>query len=164
MDAESRMALALNGKFFWEPTTLPLEPDSPSVKAIRRAQRQHAKGAEQIVLARPAPINSIKPMTSKLGAHSEELVPVLKAISIAYDVSVDDLLGKSTSTFFTAAKSHLYWAIFRYLPKISYLEAGRMIRKSHTTVMHGRKLFEKNPNPDMIAKVDLLMGRAHGQR
>lgn len=161
-DLEAEMAKALNGKFFWEPTTVPNFFVCKEVDELRGAQRQHATGAVNVITARvekdKSNVNSIKPITRKLTGRTKAIEPVLRAISVVYDVAVDDLLARSTSRYHARAKTHLYWALFRYIPGMSYPEAGRILDKCHSTVLHGKKLFEKNPDKAKIAEVDKLMG------
>lgn len=162
-DLEAQMAKALNGTFVWEPTTIPSVFISNEVNDLRRAQREHAVNAVSVITARAekykSNLNSIKPVNRKFTGRDKVIEPVIRAISIAYDVSIDDLLAKSTSRYHARAKAHLCWAIFRYIQKMSYPEAGRLLGKNHSTVMHGKKLFEKTYDAVKVAEVDVLMGR-----
>lgn len=159
-DIESEMNAALNGKFFWEPTSNPGDKDSGSLD-IRRAQRKIA-GKARVVTTRISSdvvsVESIKPMKRVLKGEEKVLEPIVRAISEAYDVSMDNIFASSTSRKYAKAKMHLYWAMFKYIPGLSLSEAGRLIRKCRTTVLHGRTMFEKNMDMRKVVEVDRLMG------
>lgn len=158
---EDEMNAAFSGKFFWEPSTNPNDRDVGGSVAIRQAQRKIA-GDVRIVTTKSSPdainIESVKPMTRILKGEEKVLEPILRAISTAYDVSMDTLMSGTTSYKYSNAKFHLYWAMFRYIPGMSLAEAGRLLDKCHTTVRHGKATFEKNMDKYKVAEVDRLMG------
>lgn len=159
MDLEAKMAAALNGKFFWEPTTLSQTIECSDTMAIRQAQEEFSKGAKHVITARRMPdlkVNAIKKPKNVFRGIDKSVIPVLEAVSYAYDISVDDLLGKSTSPEFKRAKNHLYWSLHKYL-NVSYGQLGRMLGKCHTTIIHGKKVFDENLNPEKIAEVEKYM-------
>lgn len=160
-DLESALAAHLEGKFFWEPTSTPDDCDNVASKEIRAAQKKIAGKAKNLIPGKSyglVKVNSIKPSSIVLDKERAALSPIIKAVSHAYDVSVDDLLGKSTSQDFAEAKRHLSWAVFRYIPGVSLPEAGRLLGKHHTTVLHGRKTFQSKQNFEKVVEVEQLMG------
>lgn len=160
-DLEAALAAHLNGKFFWEHTETLDEGSAPSeVVAIRQAQRKFAKGAKQITARNKdiGNINSGKPMSRILKGEQEMLAPLIKAICEVYDVSPDDLMSHKKLWSLAKARKHFYWSIFRYFPSVSLLQAGRLVGKNHTTVLHGRQSFEKDYDIEMVGVVDELMG------
>ena len=162
-DLEDRLAAHLNGKFFWEHTTIPHEDSAGEARHIRAVQKKLSAGAVHIVPARAIDpnlkMNSIKPMKIVLKGEQAAAEPILRAISEAYDVAIDDLLGKSTRRDLAPAKRHLCWALFRYIPNLSLPEAGRLLQKCHSTVLHSRDCFNRNQDYAKVVEVDKLMGR-----
>ena len=162
-DLEAALAAHLNGKFFWEPTNnLDDIEESRDALEIRKAQRVFAKGAKNITTRNknlkeiPAP----KPKKISLAGDQKKIEPIVNAISYAYNVSPVQLMSRSTSTTLAKPKRHLYWALFRYIPDMSFIEAGRLMGgKCHTTVMHGVETFKANQDHEKIVEVDRLMGR-----
>jgi len=160
-DAEAELLAALDGKFFWEPSSNPDDKDNGNSLAIRKIQQKFAKNARIVNTKRgPDVINteSIKPMKRVLKGEEKVISPIIQAISTAYDISMDDLLGKSTSQKFAKPKMHLYWALFKYIPNLSLAESGRLMNKCHTTVLHGRRMFQKNMDMMKVVEVERLMG------
>lgn len=162
-DLEAALAAHLNGKFFWEPTNnLDETEESRDALEIRRAQRVFAKGAKNIT-TRNRDLKEITPPKPKkicLAGEQKKIEPIVNAISYAYNVPPDQLISRSTSTSLAKPKRHLYWALFRYIPGMSFKEAGRLLGgKCHTTVMHGVATFKENQDHAKIVEVDLLMGR-----
>ena len=161
MDLEAQFAEFLKGKFFWEPTAHPDDYENKEAMSIRKAQKKFSAGAEHIIPGRIRPaefIETIKPMTLVLPSERKVVRPILDAISAAYNVSIDDLLGRSTSYKFVKAKRHLCWAMFRYLPNMNFTMAGKLLDKNHTTVMHGKNIFQKNMDHVKILEVDAIVG------
>ena len=162
-DLEAALAAHLEGKFFWEPTNnLDETEESRMALDIRKAQRAFAKGAKNITTRNknlkeiPAP----KHPSISLAGEQKEIEPIVNAISYAYNVSPVQLISRSTSTSIAKAKRHLYWALFRYIPRMSFKEAGRLLGgKCHTTVMHGVSTFNADQDHAKIVEVDRLMGR-----
>lgn len=160
-DLEAALAAHLNGKFFWEHTEMLDEGSAPAeVVAIRQAQKKFAKGAKHITARNKGlgNLNSGKALSRTLKGEQEMLEPLIKAVCEAYDVSPDDLMSHKRMWNITKARKHFYWAIFRYFPSVSLLQAGRLVGKNHTTVLHGRQSFEDNYNIEMVGVVDKLMG------
>lgn len=160
-DLEAALAAHLNGKFFWEHTEMLDEGSAPDeVVAIRKAQKKFAKGAKHITARNKdlGNLNSGKAMSRVLKGEQEMLEPLIKAVCEAYDVSPDDLMSHKRMWNITKARKHFYWAIFRYFPSVSLLQAGRLVGKNHTTVLHGRQSFEDDYNIEMVGVVDQLMG------
>lgn len=161
-DLEDAFAAHLNGKFFWEPTASPEDCDTVASRAIRAAQRKMANGAENIVPGRPREIvgnRYEKPSKIVLNEERKVIAPILKAVAQAYNVSIDDLLGKSTCRAHAQPKRHLSWAVFRYIPNVSLNGAGRLLDKNYTTILHGKREFQAHQDFDKVVEVDRLMGR-----
>lgn len=161
-DLEDAFAAHLNGKFFWEPTAKPEDCDTVAAKAIRAAQKKMAGKAENIIPGRPREIvenRSEKPSKIVLNEERKVIAPILKAVAQAYNISIDDLLGKSTCRAHAQPKRHLSWAVFRYIPNVSLKGAGRLLDKNYTTVLHGKRSFQANQDFDKVVEVDRLMGR-----
>lgn len=158
---EDEMLKALNGKFFWEPSSTPVDFDGSSVE-IRRAQRKHAGKNVKVVSTKIAPdvveIAECKPKPKPLRGQQKVLEPILNAVAKVYNISRDDLVRRTTSHKFRKAKHHFYWAILRYIPKMSYAEAGRILEKCHTTVLHGETMFKKDMDMVKVVEVERELG------
>ena len=160
-DLEAALAAHLNGKFFWEHTEMLDEGGLPAdVAAIRQVQKKFSKGAKDITARNKdlVNINSKKAMRRVLKGEQEMLEPLIRAVCEAYDVSPDDLMSHKKMWNITKARKHFYWAIFRYFPSLSLLQAGRLVGKNHSTVLYGRQSFEDDYNIEMVGVVDELMG------
>jgi len=159
---EELLSEHLNGKFFWEHTVGADETFiSHNVLEIRRAQKEHSKGAVRITAQNKNVVALEKVSRRKkipLRQDQKILEPIILAIAEAYNISADDLLGRSTSYKFAAAKRHYYWAVFRYNPKLSSAEVGRIMGKNHTTIMHGRAMFQKKQDFAKVVEVERLLG------
>jgi chromosomal replication initiation ATPase DnaA len=159
---EQLMAEHLNGKFFWEHTVIQEETaESKAVVAIRHAQRKFAKGARDVTARNRDAVNAVKKAKIQripLRKDQKIIEPVINAIATAYEISVDDLFGRSTSFEFKHAKRHLYWAIFRYHPNLKTSDVGDMLGKNHSTIIHGRALFQKNQDFAKVVEVERLLG------
>lgn len=160
-DLEAALAAHLNGKFFWEHTNNLDDTDKPrEALEIVRAQREFAKGAKNITSRNK---DFVEPKKSKprgvtLPEDQKLIEPVLNAVSSVYEVDAKDILGCSTSQKFAKAKAHFYWAMFRYMPGLSLKELGRIMVKCHTTIKHGRDMFEASQDFEKVVEVDRLMG------
>ena len=156
------MAEHLNGKFFWEHTVIQEETaESKAVVAIRHAQRKFAKGARDVTARNKSSVGrEKKARIQKIPLRKDQKIiePVINAIATAYEISVDDLFGRSTSFEFKHAKRHLYWAIFRYHPNLKTSDVGDMLGKNHSTIIHGRALFQKNQDFAKVVEVERLLG------
>ncbi len=159
---EELMAEHLNGKFFWEHTVIQEETaESKDVVKIRHAQRKFAKGAVDVTARNRGSVGGEKKAKiQKIPLRKEQkiLEPLMNAIATAYEISVDDLFGRSTSFKFKNAKRHFYWAIFRYHPSLKTLDVGDILGKSHSTIVHGRALFQKNQDYAKLVEVERLLG------
>lgn len=155
---EQAMLQALEGKFVWEPTTNPYRHDQDRSKAIREAQKKHAGNVRHIFNVPEAmPLESIKPVKPRvLRGEAAILLPYIKAISEVYDISSENLLGKSTKI--GKPKHHLVWAIMTYMPKMTFAEVGRLLEKNHTTIMHNYKMFKENFDANKVAEVERKLG------
>lgn len=155
------MSKALDGKFFWEPTSAPNETSlSKEVLDIRAVQRQFARGAKQITARRQKAVAVIANTSLEgiLDTDDKEVARVVQAVAKAYNVSTKDLFGKSTSYLFAKAKRHLSWALIKYIPCMSYPEAARILGKNHTTVLSGKQKFDSCQDFEKVVEVERLMG------
>lgn len=162
IDLEAEMAKALDGKFFWEPTaSIDDSSTSKAVLDIRRAQKKFAVGAVNVTARNinGKKVEYVRPMKTVLKGEEKVLEPILKAISKVYGVSADDILSHSREYKFAPAKKHFCWAMFRYIPGMTTLQAGRLLKKCHSTVIHNRSHFDPDKNFEKVVEVDLLMGR-----
>ena len=159
---EELMSEQLNGRFFWEHTVIQEETArSRDEVAIRHAQRKFSKGATQVTTQNKDSVRfekKAKTQTIPLRENQKILEPVMNAIATAYEISVDDLFGRSTSFKFKHAKRHLYWAIFRYYPSLKTSDVGEMLGKNHSTIIHGRAMFQKNQDYAKLVEVERLLG------
>ena len=135
--------------------------ESKAVVAIRHAQRKFAKGARDVTARNRDSVSAGKKAKLQkipLKDNQKILEPVMNAIATAYEISVDDLFGRSTSFEFKHAKRHLYWAIFRYHPNLKTSDVGDMLGKNHSTIIHGRAMFQKNQDYAKLVEVERLLG------
>lgn len=161
-DLEAEMNAALNGKFFWEPTATPDEPATcNNSRDIRRAQKKFAGNAKWVTSRNQVEIPDPRPKVKNILLKEDQIVlePVLKAIATVYGVTMTDLLGKSTSQKFNKAKRHMCWAIIRYIPGMTFAEAGRIMEKCHTTIKHGHDTFQSEQDFSKVVEVEKLMGK-----
>ena len=164
-DDEAALAAFLNGKFFWEPTTTKEDLldsyASKDVLDIRKAQKAFAKDAQNVTTKKKVTKSTapIKLQDRVLRGEEKIMEPVLKAISEVYGFTIKDLLGESKVYKFANAKKHLVWALFRYIPGMTTLEAGRLLKRCHTTVIYNRDRFDANKHFEKVAEVDVIMGR-----
>ena len=161
VDLEAALAAHLNGKFFWEPTSNPDDQTTcKDMLDLRKAQKEFSKGAKHYTsrnkVEPPPAVVKVKPLV--LQEDQKVLEPIINAISHAYKIAPSDLMGRSTSYKFAKAKHHFCWAMFKYIPGLSYAEAGRITGKCHTTIMHGKEMFQKNQDFAKVVEVDQLMG------
>ena len=159
---EELMSEQLNGRFFWEHTVIEEETaQSKDVVAIRHAQRKFAKDAIHVTARNRDSVGfekKAKTQTIPLRKDQKILEPVMNAIATAYEISVDDLFGRSTSFKFKHAKRHFYWAIFRYYPSLKTSDVAEILGKNHSTIIHGRAMFQKNQDYAKLVEVERLLG------
>ena len=159
---EEFMSEQLNGKFFWEHTVIQEETArSRDEVAIRHAQRKFSKGATQVTTQNKDSVGfekKAKIQKIPLRENQKILEPVMNAIATAYEISVDDLFGRSTSFKFKHAKRHFYWAIFRYYPSLKTSDVAEILGKNHSTIIHGRAMFQKNQDYAKLVEVERLLG------
>lgn len=160
-DIESALAAHLNGKFFWEHTeTLDEGSVPPEVMSIRRAQRKFSEGAKNVTERnkRLGDLKTSRPGRVNLREDQEVLAPLAKAICEVYGVSCKELFGRGKTGNLPKARKHFYWAIFRYFPSISLSQAGRMVGRDHSSILHSKNSFDKEYNVEMVGVVDQIMG------
>jgi len=159
---EELMVEHLNGKFFWEHTVIQEETaESKDIVRIRQAQKRFARGAIDITTRnRDSIVREKKAKVQKIPLRKDQkiLEPVMNAIATAYEISVDDLFGRSTGKKFKQAKCHCYWAILKYNPSLTPLRVGDIMGKCRTTIMHGRTMFQKKQDFEKVVEVERLLG------
>lgn len=161
-DLEAALAAHLEGKFFWDPAKgTEHDDESAASLEIQRVQRKFYKDAQQItgrnkcLLEMPEPKEAIR---NAVFTGKRKLVePIVNAVGQVYGVPPKILLSRSTSHKYKKAKQHLHWAMFRYIPSMSYPWAGDLLGKNHSTIMHGRKMFEAEQDFEKVVEVDRLM-------
>ena len=156
------MSEQLDGRFFWEHTVTDETTTSKNVLDIRRGQKKFASNATSIMSNNKIPHieRKIEAQQQKILFKKEQefLKPVINAVASAHNISVIDLLGKSTSPLFTKAKQHFYWAMFKYNPSLSAREAGIILGKCRTTIRHGCLMFNKRQDFAKVVEVEKLLG------
>lgn len=159
-DAEAALLAHLEGKFFWEPTTVLEEPaTSRNVLEIRAAQKKFASGAKNITSRKvEAVVPKWYPGKYELSEEQKPLERIILAVSEAYNVRVRELIGVSKEYRLQPAKRHLYWAAMKYVPGMSYSALGRIIGRNHTSIIHGVEVFEAKYDAEKVADVEHLMG------
>ena len=161
-DAEAALLAHLEGKFFWEPTTVLEDPaTSRNVLEIRAAQKKFASGAKNIT-SRKAEVVVPKWYSGKyeLSEEQKPLERIILAVSEAYNVRVRELIGFSKEYRLQPATRHLYWAVMKYVPDMSYSALGRILGRNHTSIIHGVEVFEAKYDAEKVADVEHLMGGA----
>lgn len=147
------MLKALEGKFFWEPSSSPSDQPSPDELQIRRLQKSFDKKRKVMRSAEAVEVDVEKRAKSakmavenyrKIIGKSFDAIDCLKtAIAHCYGVDQSLILKKATRKELRVPKMHFQWALLRYFPALSISELGRQIGKHHTVIMHGRDCFEK---------------------
>jgi hypothetical protein len=167
LDLEAQMAKALEGKFFWEPTSSPSDDKTPMQKEIYEAQkfgpRKIVKSSIAIIDETEAVEQFLKPRMlreAEIRAKPvKDLNDLRSIVAACYQVSVDDLLRHTNNKAICEAKRHFYWAAIKHFPEWSIAEIGRQLKRNHTTIMHSRNVFAKNMDKykEQIAYVDGMM-------
>lgn len=165
---EQEMRKALEGKFYWEPTSDPSDAPSPAEQIIRRAQRKF--GPRKVIKARGPDDRTIenKIAFAKKALHVYREVFDKKAdpftllkvvIANVYGIAVTDLLRQTNNNKICEAKHHFYWALPRFFPGLSIAELGRQVNRHHSVVLHSKKKFEakKTSYMEEIEIVDKAM-------
>ena len=152
-DLEAKMAEALRGKFFMDPTYEQFGVPNPLQLEILRVQRTFVdKVPKKPPPLPPKPV--AKPNDS--GFTFDYLLDV-----VCHVHGVDKALIKGSSRVKAAmvAKHHYRWALTRYYPGLSVAEIGRRIGHDHTTVLHSLDSFKKimGKYADEIKAVDEAM-------
>lgn len=122
---------------------------SQAIDQAARQQIAHLR-ARIIVLEGRSPV----PLTLPPG---EGFAPVLKAVAGATGVTMEDMLGEGRSYEIALAR-HMAMALARKLLGYSLPRIGRLLRRDHTTVLHGLRRIarECEGNPDFAARLDRL--------
>lgn len=141
------MVAALEGQFFWEPTTK-YETSSVGFSAeIRRAQKKFVK--KQPAMYKPQPLSDEKKERIKQNIEAQKSLPgnikkVRDAILDYYKLTERELEGDAGKKRLFPARCHYIWSVFRYNPEATFKGLGRIIGRHHATIMHNNSLFEKN--------------------
>lgn len=157
---ELEIAKALEGKFFWERTTKYEGDTNKDVVAIRRTQKRFRP--KESYTKRYAPTKAdelIVPVLTNRECPVQRLNKLKTVVASAYGIDPEDVMTRSTAQNTSQPKIFYMWAIQRYFEDITLAEAGRIIDRHHSTLIHARKEFDniKHMYADLIAKVDAVM-------
>ena len=133
-DLEAKMAEALRGKFFMDPTYERFGLPNPLQLEILRLQRTFIDKTPKKV---PKEIPK-KPENSAL-----PLDYLLDVICSVHGVDKAEILRSSRKKDAMVAKHHYRWSIMRYYPALSAAEIGRQLGHDHTTILHSCSEFKK---------------------
>lgn len=144
---EEEMASALEGQFFWEPTTKYEDPRAGLTCEIRKAQRQFAVKPKKIKKDIPLPHEKAERVAERIAAQNripDEVRKIKDAILEFYGFSEADFEGGIPRKHLYPALAHYIWVCLERCLYISTAGLGRIIGKDHSTVIYHRNLFEKN--------------------
>lgn len=133
-DMEAKMAEALRGKFFMDPTYEHFGVPNPLQLEILRVQRTFVDKVPKKTPKLPPP----KPKNSAFSF--DHLLDVICAV---YGVEKELMLKSSRKKEAMVAKHHYRWALVRYFPALSVAEIGRRLGHDHSTVLHSMAEFKK---------------------
>lgn len=152
-DLEAKMAEALRGKFFMDPTYEKFGVPNPIQLEILRLQRTFVD--KEPKRKAPPPKPTVKHPNS--GFTFEYLLDVICSV---HDVNKEMIKRNSRIKAAMIAKHHYRWALVRYYPGFSVAEIGRRIGHDHTTVLHSLDAFKKvmSNYQKEIKVVDKAMG------
>lgn len=141
---EEDMAAALDGQFFWEKTTKHDECNTGFTAEIRRVQRKFAKKAKPPPKYVPtdSKVELVKARLEAISKLPEEVAKVRNAICNLYGLTERELEGEAAKMRLFPARAHYAWCVLRYNPGMSLAEIGRVLSRNHSTILHGRDLFE----------------------
>lgn len=152
---EEKMAEALSGKFFWDPTTDLDDCRIPEIIDIRNAQKEFSSPGYRKSNVRSR-MGSSKDIDSK-----HDVMYLAESVAKAHNCDVNALLSKGHDKLLSAAKQHYAWSLLRYYPSISAFSLGKMINRDHGTIIHGARRFElamdKYPNEIKLVDQDMLL-------
>jgi hypothetical protein len=72
----------------------------------------------------------------------EVVAKVRNAICDLYGLTERELEGEAAKMRLFPARAHYAWCVLRYNPGMSLAEIGRVLSRNHSTILHGRDLFE----------------------
>lgn len=174
MDLEAKMAAALKGKFFWEPTTKYNHVETgPTEYAIREAQKKFRDKPEKPVAIKKKKSGSdpripmaeykaimldIENNKTRLTAHYIDVV--LSALSERYNVDPSAIFNAKKKSREIYYRHALCWLVRRYCPDASYGKLGRLLKRDHSTIINSVHKFEliKQNFVDTIQKIDDIVG------
>lgn len=100
--------------------------------------------------------------TAKAMERASDITPradaILRAVSLRFDVPVDDIKGRGRSKTVSLARLAAYWLLKHR--GLSYPEIGRVLgNRDHTTAMSGVRRVEelRAVNPTLAARLDSLL-------
>lgn len=177
-DLEAAMAKALEGKFFWEPTSGDEPMTSGDVYRIRVAQRKFykpkTKTPDEIrsedlarlgeiidrrrgTVAQVGEVNYLDP--KEMEQFSRDVASVIAEV---HGVDVHAIAGRSRGNRAAFAKHHYPWAMIRFFPLIPLRRLAVAIGKDRATLYHSDEVFTKRQDEfeDKIDAVDAVFGYA----
>jgi chromosomal replication initiation ATPase DnaA len=168
LDLEAEMAKALEGKFYWEPTSSPSGEKNAMQMEIYKAQKT---GPRKIIKSNATIIDETEVIESFVRPRLIEEIEIQKknvktlddlrrVISATYGVKVEDITRHTNKPKICEAKRHFYWAAIRCFPEYSIAEIGRQLGRNHAVIIHSRDIFErrKAEYAEQIKYVDEVMG------
>jgi len=170
-DLEAEMAKALDGKFFWEHTSLEEPITAGESYEIRCAQKQFAQPKVKITTEDSSDkINRIKAvvieykpkleLVRQANSYKRSINKMLEVVSALYEMPTDRIISRERDYGSHAARHHFVWAIFRYFPQLHLAEVARVIDKNHSTAYNSRLQFDKikDRHSQEVAALDIIMG------
>ena len=150
-DPEMEMAMALEGKFFWDPSRDPESQSTPLELAIKNAQKQFyatkpiQMGATSLedVAARVERIVKMVKASNAVTKESDPFVTLRKIVAFCYGVSPERVNANTNSNEVAGAKHHFHWTALRQFNSLSLAEIARQIGRHHSAIIHSRDKFEK---------------------
>lgn len=149
-DLEAKMAEALRGKFFMDPTYEHFGVPNPLQLEILRLQRTFVdKPPKKMPKEMPK-----KPQNS--GFSFDYLLDVICSV---HGVDKAEIIRNSRKKDAMIAKHHYRWSIVRYFPALSAAEIGRRLGHDHSTVLHSCNEFKKmlDKHKEHVMVVDKAM-------
>lgn len=168
LDLEAEMAKALEGKFFWDPTSSPSDEKTPMQKEIIEAQKF---GPRKIIKSNMAIVDEVEAVEQflkpRMLREAEIRAKPIKGfddlrsiVAACYKVPVSEMIGPAHNKAVCEAKRHFYWSVVKHFPEMSIAEIARQLGKTHGTILHSRKKFAREAAKyrEQEAFIDEMMG------
>ena len=161
-DLEKEMADALEGKFFYEPTSKYDLYPTLGGSEIRKVQKEIRRKYKRPGLAvNHQAVLSIKHtrenVLGKLSRTYETLVPILAKM---YDIEEEDLRGRCKKEKVALVRTQLVGLLKRYNKDASFARIGKIAGRDHSTVVYSVKKFKERENEykEQTDKIDEIVG------